>query len=126
MILLILLGVNLGAAILLAFIGDRKRAPELNIICSGATFAASVFLALSVYEKGPMTSGNDFFFVDAFNVYLAVLTAFVSMTTAIFNRRYMRVERSRARWGEGMRFTTPCTSSLSSPLRPYEQCRVPG
>lgn len=105
MILLILLGVNLAAAVLLAFIGDRKRAPELNIICSAATFAASIFLALSVYEKGPIISGNGFFFVDAFNVYLAVLTAFVSMTTAIFSRRYMRVERSRGKVGhKGMRF----------------------
>jgi len=105
MILLILLGVNLCAAILLAFIGDRKRAPELNIACSAATFAASVFLALSVYEKGPIISGNGFFFVDAFSVYLAALTAFVSMTTAVFSRRYMMVERSRGKVGhKGMRF----------------------
>ena len=105
MILLILLGLNLCAAVLLAFTGDRKRAPELNIACSAATFAASVVLALSVYEKGPIISGNGLFFVDAFSVYLAVLTAFVSMTTAVFSRRYMRVERSRGKVGhKGMRF----------------------
>ena len=52
-----------------------------------------------------MTSGHKFFFVDAFNVYLAVLTSFVSMTTAIFSRRYMRVEREHGRVGHWkMRF----------------------
>ena len=50
-------------------------------------------------------SGGKFFFVDAFNIYLAVLTAFVSMTTAIFSRRYMRVEREHGRVGHWrMRF----------------------
>ena len=50
-------------------------------------------------------AGGKFFFVDAFNIYLAVLTAFVSMTTAIFSRRYMRREREHGRVGHvGMRF----------------------
>ncbi len=91
--LLILLSVPLFAAIVLAFIGDRKYAPEINILGSAATFAAGIALALEVYVKGPMLAGGNFFFVDAFNVYLAVLTSFVSMTTAIFSRRYMRKER---------------------------------
>lgn len=105
MILLILLGVSLGGAAVLAFIGDRKLAPEVNIICSAATFGLSVLLALGVYENGPLITGDGFFFVDAFNVYLAVLTAFVSMTTAVFSRRYMAVERSRGKVGHrGMRF----------------------
>jgi hydrogenase-4 component F len=52
-----------------------------------------------------MLAGNKFFFVDAFNVYLSVLTSFVSMTTAIFSRRYMRREREHGRVGHwGMRF----------------------
>ena len=77
----------------LAFIGDWKFAPEVNILGSAATFAPSSALALQVYEHGSILAGNNFFFVDAFNVYLTVLTAFVSMTTAIFSRRYMRRER---------------------------------
>jgi hydrogenase-4 component F len=105
MILLILLGVPLFAAALLAFVGDRRLAPEINILGSAATFIAGIGLALQVYEKGPMTAGGEFFFVDAFNVYLAVLTSFVSMTTAIFSRRYMRREREHGRVGHvGMRF----------------------
>ncbi|MBI1912156.1 MAG: hydrogenase 4 subunit F [Deltaproteobacteria bacterium] len=105
MILLVLLGINLIASIALAFVGDRKYAPELNIFGSAATFAASIRLALKVYNHGPMLAANGFFFVDAFNVYLAVLTAFVSMTTAIFSRKYMRHERSHGKVGhKGMRF----------------------
>ncbi|MEK7842350.1 MAG: hydrogenase 4 subunit F, partial [Deltaproteobacteria bacterium] len=85
--------------------GDRKYAPEINILCSAATFLAGVVLAVQVYRHGPMLAGNKFFFVDAFNVYLAVLTSFVSMTTAIFSRRYMRREREHGRVGHwGMRF----------------------
>jgi len=38
--LLILLGVPLVCAAVLAFMGDRKFAPEMNIFCSAATFAA--------------------------------------------------------------------------------------
>lgn len=105
MSLLILLIVPLIASLALAFIGDRRLAPEVNILGSGATFAASLVLALGVYSSGPMLAAGKFFFVDAFNVYLAVLTSFVSMTTAIFSRRYMRREREHGRVGHvGMRF----------------------
>jgi hydrogenase-4 component F len=103
--LLILLGVSVFSAILLAFVGDRKFAAELSILSSAVTFIASIFLAHDVYAGGPMLAGGDFFFVDAFNVYLVVLTAFVSTTTAIFSRRYMRFERSHGKVGKaGMRF----------------------
>jgi len=97
--LLILLGVPLFGAVALVFLGDRKYAPEINILGSAATFAAGLGLALEVYFQGPMLAGGKFFFVDAFNLYLAVLTSFVSMTTAIFSRRYMRREREHGRVG---------------------------
>ncbi len=105
MALLILLGVPLFAAAVLAFVGDRKFAPEINILGSGATFIAGFWLAVDVFIQGPMLAGGNSFFVDEFNVYLAVLTAFVSMTTAVFSRRYMRREREHGRVGHiGMRF----------------------
>ncbi|MBA4373729.1 MAG: hydrogenase 4 subunit F [Thermodesulfovibrio sp.] len=105
MTLLILLGVPLVAALILAFVGERKLAPEINIFGSAATCAAGFMLALQVYEQGPMMAGGKFFFVDAFNVYLAVLTSFVSMTTAVFSRRYMRREVEHGRVGHvQMRF----------------------
>src|SRR4030066_874333 len=97
--LLVLLVVPLFAAVALAFVGDRKFAPEINIAGSAATFIAGAGLALEVYGQGPMLAGKNFFFVDAFNVYLSVLTSFVSMTTAIFSRRYMRLEREHGRIG---------------------------
>ncbi|MBF0328386.1 MAG: hydrogenase 4 subunit F [Nitrospirae bacterium] len=104
-VLLILLGTPLFAAAVLAFVGDRRFAPEVNITGSAATFVAGIGLALEVYEQGSMLAGENFFFVDAFNVYLAVLTSFVSMTTAIFSRPYMRREREHGRVGHwGMRF----------------------
>jgi hydrogenase-4 component F len=98
-LLLPLLLVPLGAAIVLSLVGDRKFAPEINIAGSAATFAAGLGLALQVYEQGPFMAGGKFFFVDAFNIYLSVLTSFVSMTTAIFSRRYMRREREHGRVG---------------------------
>jgi hydrogenase-4 component F len=105
MALLILLCVPLFAAAILAFVGDRKYAPEINILGSAATFVAGFSLAVEVYVQGPMLAGRNSFFVDAFSVYLAVLTSFVSMTTAVFSRRYMRREREHGRVGHvGMRF----------------------
>jgi len=105
MALLVVLGVPFFSAAVLAFVGDRRLAPEVNILGSAATFVAGIGLALEVYAQGPMLAGGKFFFVDAFNVYLSVLTAFVSMTTAIFSRRYMRREREHGRVGSvGMRF----------------------
>src|SRR3989304_6572451 len=105
MVIFALLGVNLISAIILAFEGDRRHAPELNILASAATFAVSVALALRVYEEGPFITGGGFFFVDAFNVYLCVLTAFVSMTTAVFSRESMAHERKHGKGGHnGMRF----------------------
>ncbi|MBF0565782.1 MAG: hydrogenase 4 subunit F [Nitrospirae bacterium] len=103
--ILVLLGVSLGSAIVLAIAGSIKLAPEINVLGSAATFAAGVGLALEVYAHGAMLAGGDFFYVDAFNVYLAVLTSFVSMTTAIFSRRYMKREREHGRVGHiRMRF----------------------
>ena len=46
MALLILLVVPLIASLALAFIGDRKLAPEVNILGSAATFVTSIALAL--------------------------------------------------------------------------------
>ncbi len=104
-LLLALLLVPLGAALALALVGDRRLAPEINILGSAATFVASLGLALEVHARGSFLAGGDFFFVDAFNIYLAVLTAFVSMTTAVFSRGYMRREREHGRVGHlGMRF----------------------
>ena len=59
MSLLILLIVPLVASLALAIIGDRKFAPEVNILGSASTFAAGVVLALDVYDNGPMLAGRN-------------------------------------------------------------------
>lgn len=103
--ILVLLAIPIVSVVVLALVGDRRYAAEVNILGSAATFVASLGLAFEVHEVGPMLAGGNFFFVDAFNVYLSVLTAFVSMTTAMFSRRYMRHEREHGKVGHrGMRF----------------------
>ncbi|HRP30052.1 MAG TPA: hydrogenase 4 subunit F, partial [Burkholderiaceae bacterium] len=46
---------------------------------------------------GPQFVWQREFFIDALNVFLVALTAFVALTTAIFSRPYMRVERDRGK-----------------------------
>lgn len=105
MFVLLILGVSLLGAAILAFIGDRKYSYEVNIAASSAVFLLSLLLGIEVYGEGTLFVWNKNFFVDPFNVYLVVLTSFVSMTTAIFSRRYMKFERGHGKVGHwGMRF----------------------
>jgi hydrogenase-4 component F len=80
-----------GAA-LLAAVGDRPQAPAINTATAFATFVAAAALALRVAIGGPLLLLDRLFFVDAFNVFLVTLTAFVGFTTALFSRPYMRIE----------------------------------
>ena len=95
---LMLLTPFVGAGVLL-LIHNEQRAGWFNLALCGATFAASLGLALEVLESGPLLSTSRFFYVDAFNVYLLVLTAFVGFTTSIFSRPYMAHEMARGRLG---------------------------
>ena len=99
MILLSLLGISILVALVLAFIGDWRYAPEVNICGSLLTFIVSLLLALQVYHEGGAVAGSTYFFVDYLNISLVVLTTLVSTTTAVFSRRYMRVEREHGRVG---------------------------
>ncbi|MGE0080516.1 MAG: hydrogenase 4 subunit F [Thiohalomonadaceae bacterium] len=72
----------------LAWLRPLRWAGWLNVAVSTLTFAASAVLAWQVAEGGEI--GGLSFRVDAFNVYLVVLTAFVGLTTSIFSRPYMR------------------------------------
>ena len=78
--------------LLLAVIGERRGAGRLNVAFNTAMLAASLALAWQVLEDGPLLSQNKMFYIDAFNVYLVALTAFVGLTTAIFSRPYMQHE----------------------------------
>lgn len=73
--------------ILLAVIPRLNVAGWVNLGITLVSFAASLALALSVFRQGGINAHG--FYVDAFNVYLIVLTAFVGFTTSIFSRPYM-------------------------------------
>ncbi|MDD3183432.1 MAG: hydrogenase 4 subunit F [Alphaproteobacteria bacterium] len=87
-------------ALLFGLIGHWRSAKNINIVINGATFVAALLLALEVFENGPMLSIGKFFFVDAFNVYLILLNAFVGLTTSIFSGPYMTHEREIGRVGD--------------------------
>ena len=95
--MLILLALPLCGAGLLALVGARRRAAEVNVAFSLATLVAGGFLTARVIEQGPQLYWNEAFFVDPFNVFLVALTAFVNFTTALFSRRYMRIEERHGR-----------------------------
>lgn len=91
------LALPLAGSLLLALAGHRPAGGWINIATSALTFAAAAGLALDVYAHGPQLSHDRLFYIDAFNVYLVALTAFVGLTTAIFSRPYMRHEVERGR-----------------------------
>jgi len=78
----------LAGAALLAWLRRLTPSGWANVGVSVLTFFATVILALQVARDGVVAGAG--FRVDALNVYLLVLTAFVGMTTAIFSRPYMR------------------------------------
>jgi hydrogenase-4 component F len=89
----------MAGTLLLAVIGNSRVAGWVNIGVSTSAFAASLGLAVRVMEHGTQITDNKLLYVDAFNVYLIALTAFVGMTTAIFSRPYMLHEMERGRVG---------------------------
>ena len=95
--ILIVLGMPLAGALLLAVIGERDEAPMVNVIACGLTLLAAGALTVRVISSGPLLVADRLFFVDPFNVFLVALTAFVGFTTAIFSQPYMRIEREHGR-----------------------------
>ena len=99
--LLLLLASPLAGGLVLALTGHRRRAAEINAVFSALTFAAAAALVANVVADGPFEALERQFFVDSLNVFLVALTAFVGMTTAMFSRPYMRVEREHGRVTDG-------------------------
>jgi hydrogenase-4 component F len=95
--LVLLLAIPLTGALLLAVVGGRRRAPELNVVLSAGTFVAAGALTARVIAEGSLLRGREQFYIDPFNVFLIALTAFVGLTTALFSRPYMRVEMDHGR-----------------------------
>jgi len=96
-----LLSLPLAGAAILAIVGERDYAPNVNVATSFLTFTAAAALTVRVVEDGPLLVLDRQFFVDPFNVFLVALTAFVGWTTAIFSRPYMRIEREHGRLTAG-------------------------
>jgi hydrogenase-4 component F len=94
---LLLLGVPLAGGVVLGIFGARRWAPEANVFFSFATFAIACLLTARVIREGNLTAIDEQFFIDPFNVFLVALTAFVSLTTSLFSRPYMRIERDHGR-----------------------------
>lgn len=76
--------------VLLALIASHRIAGWCNVGASLLGLLASVWLASNILTGGEL--GGDQFYVDSFNVYLIVLTAFVGFTTSVFSRPYMEHE----------------------------------
>ena len=95
------LGSPLVAAALLALIPGRWQilASRLNALASLAT----LFAGSSLFLSRPLPT--NFIFIDDFNIYLVVLTAFVGFTTSVFSASYIRHELDTGRLdGAKLRF----------------------
>ncbi|HTT13293.1 MAG TPA: hydrogenase 4 subunit F [Burkholderiaceae bacterium] len=92
-----MLAIPLGGAVFLWLFGARRWAPEANVLFSLATFLAACALTNRVIDEGNLSAAREQFFIDPFNVFLVTLTAFVALTTSLFSRPYMRIERQHGR-----------------------------
>lgn len=95
--LLFILGIPLFGGAVLAFMGHRDFARDINVAFSLGTFVAACVLTAQIIADGPILVWNKQFFIDPLNVFLVTLTAFVGLTTAIFSRPYMRVEQDHGK-----------------------------
>ena len=78
----------LAGALLLALLRRDRLAGWINVALGALSFAASAVLAWQVAQRGVVAGFG--LRVDAFNVFLVVLTSFVGLTTSIFSRPYMQ------------------------------------
>ena len=95
--LLAVLVLPVAGAALLALVGHRPRAADVNVAASLATFVAAALLTVRIVGSGPLLALDKLFFVDSFNVFLVALTAFVGLTTSLFSHPYMRNEQVHGR-----------------------------
>ncbi|MEJ2654583.1 MAG: hydrogenase 4 subunit F, partial [Acidihalobacter sp.] len=74
----------LAGALLLALLRRDRLAGWVNVALGALSFAASAVLAWQ-FAQHDLVAGFGLR-VDAFNVFLVVLTSFVGLTTSIFSR----------------------------------------
>ena len=95
--LALLLAIPLAGGLVLALAGHRDRARDINVAFSLGTFVAACVLAAQIVADGPLLVWQREFYIDSLNVFLVALTAFVGLTTSIFSRPYMQVERDHGK-----------------------------
>jgi hydrogenase-4 component F len=95
--LFFVLGIPLLGGLALALYGHRLWARDVNVAFSLGTFLAACLLTNHTIDHGPELLWDQQFYIDPLNVFLVTLTAFVSLTTAIFSRPYMRVEQDHGK-----------------------------
>ncbi|MBS1188738.1 MAG: hydrogenase 4 subunit [Rhodocyclaceae bacterium] len=95
--LFLVLGIPLVGGLVLALVGHRPYARDVNVAFSLGTFVAAVVLTIEIIADGPLFAWDKEFFIDPLNVFLVTLTAFVALTTAIFSRPYMRLEEEHGK-----------------------------
>ncbi len=95
------LGAPLVTAVILALVGHRSYAAEINATGSLLTLIAAAALTARVIDRGPMWFFDMQFFVDPLNVFLIALTALVGFTTSLFSRPYMRIEHDHGKLSSG-------------------------
>jgi hydrogenase-4 component F len=100
--ILLVLALPLAGGVILALVGHRRYAAEVNSLFSLLTLAAAIRLAVLVVDRGSFVAVDELFFVDPFNVFLVALTAFVSFTTTLFSRPYMRNEAAKGKLSPNM------------------------
>jgi hydrogenase-4 component F len=85
------IGVPALAALVLAAIPHHRASAAINVAASALTLLAGLSLLV---DRPPPT---DWVFVDDFNVYMVVLTAFVGATTSLFSAGYIGHELAALR-----------------------------
>jgi len=93
----LLLGTPILAGLVLAVTRDAWRATWINSGASMVSLVAATGLAVRVLDRGSILAHDGAFFIDAYNVFLVALTAFVAFTTTIFSGPYMRHELETGR-----------------------------
>ena len=95
--LFVILAIPLVGGAVLAFVGDRPYARDVNVGFSLGTLLAAAVLTARVVADGPLFVLEREFFIDPLNVFLVTLTAFVGFTTSVFSRPYMRLEEEHGK-----------------------------
>ena len=96
-VLFLVLAIPLAGSLVLGMLGHRDVAMDVNVGFSLGTFLAACALTVQIVADGPRLVGASEFYIDPLNVFLVTLTALVGLTTALFSRPYMRVERDHGK-----------------------------